>query len=373
MIGIHSPAVKGWCPGAYRPMMSGDGLIVRVKPRLCRITRAQGLALCDISRRFGNGVIDLTSRANLQLRGVAEDQHQQVLDLLLSHGLLDDTPEDEQKRSVIVTPLWQADDLNVTLHDAVCVRLDELPLLPPKMGIAIDAGDAPVLGETPADFRFERGTSGLILRADGMAQGREVTEETAIDALIDMANWFVTSGGVAAKRMARHVNTTPPCEAWQMHAPRPSGPRITPGGPVFGAAFGSLDAQALTTLITQSDCTGLRVTPWRMFILEDANPSAAQGFITAPGDPLMHVHACPGAPACAASTVETRKLARLLAPDYRDGLHVSGCAKGCAYPKMAATTLVGRDGTYDLVENGHPWDHPAQTGLMPAELIHKKT
>ncbi len=25
--------VKGWCPGALRPMESGDGLVVRVRPR----------------------------------------------------------------------------------------------------------------------------------------------------------------------------------------------------------------------------------------------------------------------------------------------------------------------------------------------------
>ena len=28
------PVVQGWCPGAHRPMMSGDGLVVRVRPRL---------------------------------------------------------------------------------------------------------------------------------------------------------------------------------------------------------------------------------------------------------------------------------------------------------------------------------------------------
>ena len=24
--------IKGWCPGALRPMLSGDGLVVRVRP-----------------------------------------------------------------------------------------------------------------------------------------------------------------------------------------------------------------------------------------------------------------------------------------------------------------------------------------------------
>ena len=29
--------VQGWCPGALRPMMSGDGLVVRVRPQAGRL------------------------------------------------------------------------------------------------------------------------------------------------------------------------------------------------------------------------------------------------------------------------------------------------------------------------------------------------
>ena len=64
-------AVKGWCPGALRPMESGDGLIVRVRPWNSALTPAQARAIADGARRHGNGLIDLTRRANLQLRGVS--------------------------------------------------------------------------------------------------------------------------------------------------------------------------------------------------------------------------------------------------------------------------------------------------------------
>ncbi|MFD1807161.1 hypothetical protein ACFSHQ_00890 [Gemmobacter lanyuensis] len=33
--------MQGWCPGALRPMMSGDGLVVRVRPRLGRLRADQ--------------------------------------------------------------------------------------------------------------------------------------------------------------------------------------------------------------------------------------------------------------------------------------------------------------------------------------------
>ena len=32
-----SGVVRGWCPNAWRPMAAGDGLLVRVRPRLGRL------------------------------------------------------------------------------------------------------------------------------------------------------------------------------------------------------------------------------------------------------------------------------------------------------------------------------------------------
>ena len=33
--------IKGWCPSALRPMQSGDGLVVRVRPRGGRLSAEQ--------------------------------------------------------------------------------------------------------------------------------------------------------------------------------------------------------------------------------------------------------------------------------------------------------------------------------------------
>lgn len=62
--------VKGWCPGALRPMPSGDGLIVRIRPFCGALSLEQARGLAALARRLGNGHIDLTRRANLQLRGL---------------------------------------------------------------------------------------------------------------------------------------------------------------------------------------------------------------------------------------------------------------------------------------------------------------
>lgn len=369
---------KGWCPGAYRPMMSGDGLIIRVRPRLGRLTADQVLGLCAVAQEFGSGIIDLTSRANLQLRGVNEDAHQQVLEAVLPLGLLDETPERESRRNITITPLWKVGDINQHLHDRLCEQLGNMPDLPAKIGVAIDAGPRTVLHDASADFRFEMGIDGdLVLRLDGMTHGRVVTPDTAIAALIEAAHWFVETGGPETKRMARHVNQTPPPAEWSVHAAVPHGSAVAPGptdqGIAYGAPFGSMEAVALAALFADSGATAMRLTPWRVFVLEDAPASPTQGFVTRADDPILAAHACPGAPACSAATVDTRALARALAPLHPDGLHVSGCAKGCAHPRPCATTLVGQNGVFDLVEQGHPWDQPRQRGLSAAEILRAQT
>ena len=83
------PAPKGWCPSSLRPMESGDGYIVRIKPAFGRVTRAQLEKIAHLADQFGNGIIELTNRANLQLRGVSMVDHPALIDALVLAGLVD--------------------------------------------------------------------------------------------------------------------------------------------------------------------------------------------------------------------------------------------------------------------------------------------
>lgn len=369
---IGPPQIKGWCPGAHRPMTAADGLVVRVRPRLGRLDAAQMRGLCDLAQRYGSGAIDLTSRANLQLRGVAEADHPALLEALNRLDLLDADPELEARRNLIVTPFWQEGDLTARITRTLLSRLADLPELPAKLGIAVDCGQAPVLHTASADFRIERSTDGLILRADGAPGGRPVTEETVHQALCEMAHWFVDHMTPDRRRMARVVAVTPLPPGWSCAAPRPAhatAPRIGshPMGALIGAPFGQLDAAAFAQVI--ADSPGVRITPWRSVLLEQVALPDHPAFITDPADPILRVDACPGAPLCPAASVQTRRLARALA-GRRDGhLHVSGCSKGCARACASDVTLVGRDGRFDLVHNGRASDSPCQTGLTPDDLL----
>ncbi len=368
-----SAQVRGWCPGAYRPMMSGDGLVVRVRPRLARLDRKQALGLCAAALRYGNGTIDLTNRANLQLRGIKQDDHAALLAELAALDLLDADPALETRRNILVSPFHDNDDLTVRLARNLTDRLGELPALPAKFGFAIDTGPAPMLAECSADIRFERGQTGLILRADGAETGLAVAETDAIGTAIALARWFSENCTPHLRRMARLIAAHPLPDIWRGTPAVRDTALCQPGphdmGMLYGAPFGQLDADALTSLIQRTGASALRVTPWRMFLLESAAATDPGAFITQRGDPLLCADACAGAPFCPQAEIETRAIARALAPRTRGSLHVSGCAKGCARSTPADVTLVGRAGRFDLVKHGRTGDEPAMRDLTPDDLL----
>ncbi len=371
---MNAPRVRGWCPTAHRPMMSGDGLLVRIRPRAGRMTADQARTVAELAHRFGNGLIDLTSRAGLQIRGVAEDVHPGLLRALVANGLADPDPDIEARRNFVVTPFWTSCDLTDRLACALSLRLAELPQLPAKAGIAIDTGTMPVLQDVPADFRFERdGEGALLLRGDGAERGRSIDEADAFDALNEMAAWFVESGGRESGRMKRHVSKMSLPEDWELAVPAEGGslcaPGRTKGGAVVGLPFGAMSADALAGLIAEADPGCVQVMPGRCLYLESARPVTHPAFIHDSSASLLDIAACPGAPRCTRATVPTRSVAQLLAKRGIRALHVSGCAKGCARSGPADVTLVGREGVFDLVRGGSVGDTPDRTGISEAELL----
>lgn len=366
-------AVKGWCPDAWHPMMAGDGLLVRVRPRLGRLTREQALGLCAAVGAYGNGQIDATQRAALQIRGVAEAGWRPLLDTLAMLDLIDVNPAREARANILVAPGWQEGDDTHRIATELLARLDDLPALPGKFGFVVDAGDAPVLHDHPGDLRIERGEhGGLILRADGRDTGVALDPGSEVAALIAVSHWFVASGGGAAKRMARHSASLP---GWAAGTCRPARAAVKPApgpqplGLVAALPFGRIDADVLARFVTDHSVAAVRVTPWRMVIFEGIAPASAATLNPATETATVHVDACVGAPACPQATVETRALARALAPHVAGTLHVSGCAKGCARARPADVVLTGRDGRFDLVRHGRAGDAPLLTGLAPDQIL----
>jgi precorrin-3B synthase len=371
--------IKGWCPSALRPMLSGDGLVVRLRPRGGRLSSAQAAGIAELSARHGNGLIDLTGRANLQIRGVRGESHAPLIEGLDRLGLVDAELDAETQRNVLLSPFWNAGDDIQSLAAELEQALAKRPLgLPEKFGFAVDCGERRVLAQAPADIRIERGSDGsLIVRADGAPRGRIVSRGEAIETALSLAEWFVASAGAKGGRgrMAAHLATTDlPHELASQTEPAPTtaspGPGIHLTGALVGLAFGQLQSATLTYLAGLAP--GLRMTAWRMILLEGMREMPMHdGLVTRADDPMLRVIACTGAPGCPEAHAETRMLAASLAPHISEDatLHVSGCAKGCAHPGPSEITLVGAADGYDLVRHGSPRDVPAMRGLAPSQLL----
>lgn len=349
-------------------MESGDGWVVRIRPRGGRLEAAQATAIAGAAEAYGNGVIELTGRANLQLRGVTPDSHPKLIAALADHGLIDAKIATETRRNIIVTPFADArtDDLAETL--AARLAASDLPL-PAKFGFAIDTGAAPVLTRDPADIRIERGPDGLLLRADGMDHAAALHR---VDDALELARWFLDMGGATGGRgrmaalIARGIRPYA-----RLLAPKPAsaaGPGAGPHGVLAALEFGQIPPDTLRRL---GRIGPLRMTPWRMLLVQGAlQLPQMPGLILDPADPRLRLRACPGAPACPQALAETRDLARSLGALVPQGsvLHVSGCAKGCGWPRAADRTLTATTAGFDLIRHGRAGDPAMLRGLHPDQL-----
>ncbi len=361
-------------------MPSGDGLVLRIRPPLGRLTQAQGHGIAELAARYAQPLLDLTSRANLQLRGIGEADYPALLAGLQVLGLIDTDVNAESRRNILVSPLWETGDGTPALARLLTEALAQptAPQPPAKFGFALDCGPIPLLRGCSADIRLERHAQGFLVFASGSARGVVASAECAIAQAMELAHWFITTGGApfGHGRMAALVAQTPvpahlastPVPATHAACP-PWG--LVPQGCVVGFEFGQMPADTLRAL---SALSPLRLTPWRSVLVEGAQSVPAittlSTLITHADDVRLRVSACTGAPGCSQAAAPTRELAHALAPLIPLGhrLHVSGCSKGCAHP-YKALTLVATPTGFDLIQHGTAASPPDARNLSPAAII----
>lgn len=375
--------VKGWCPGALRPMQSGDGLIARVRPRVGLLSLDQAHALAGLAGRLGNGHIDLTRRANLQIRGLREEDLAELQAELDRLGLIDADAEVEAIRNIMVAPLSAvgstarriAADLERALADD-----RRLLKLPTKFGLLVDEGGPASLANERADICLRVVEEKVVVGLDsgdgthwlGACPPAMVTEIVlcGLHAFLDRT----------PRRRLRDLPIEDQLEIHSVLLPLLSSlpPFERIGGRALGmvqgavgiaAPFGRLEAACLgrlTDLAADAGATELRLSPWRTLYAavhdEAAGRSLLQsaqalGLITHADDPLLRIEACPGAPDCESSSVDTRGDARRLASlaaahGFAGSIHVSGCTKGCAKSAPSDLLLVGSAGRYSVTREG---------------------
>ncbi|OAJ62279.1 oxidoreductase [Paraburkholderia ginsengiterrae] len=75
------------CPGLLRIVAARDGGICRIKLPGCELSAAQARAIAAASAKYAAGVIELTNRANLQVRGVKPGEEAALIAALVEAGL----------------------------------------------------------------------------------------------------------------------------------------------------------------------------------------------------------------------------------------------------------------------------------------------
>ena len=405
------PYRRGWCPGALRPMESGDGLLARVRASGGRLTLDQAAAIADVATVCGNGAINLSGRGNLYVRGLRNRTLPAFVARLDAVGLIDRDGEVERVRNIVVSPLDDIDgeaafDLapSVAALDHRMAEGETLRRLPAKFSFALDACGRLPISDQDADIRFEAARRekaaefAIFLAGDDALAARCVPAQTG-EAAARLASAFLALAGdvegaglrmrtlvgrVGAKRVFEHAGlVAKPMRRSERRASLGDvlGALAFGATAVVGAAapFGLIDAVRFKALIEQArtiGANGLRLTPWRAFAIVGIDPRLAPalvaicatlGFIVDSRDPRLRVVACPGAPACMHAHRGLHEDAARFAALLPDGdgvvLHLSGCAKGCARPRPTAATLTATQAGYDLVLAGRAGDSPARLGL----------
>jgi precorrin-3B synthase len=392
----HASLRRGACPGLSAPMPTGDGLLARLRPDGTMMLE-QMTGLCVAAGRRGNGIVEITSRGSIQVRGLNESSAPRFANDVaqLAIAAHDGVP-------VITDPLAGLDPdelidagpLADELRDVLAAHPIARPLAA-KISIAIDGGGALHLDALMADVRLR-----AVASADGprlhVAIGgdaatavalRTVRPTEAVDTVVRLLGEIARHGPDARARDVIHAEATDAFRPPARTAADPIGVhRLRRTQAVgIGFAFGHSDVAPLNELIDaarDAGATGMRTSPGRALLVLGVAPdrlasfvhvAKGLGFVVDRADPRRRVVACAGAPICASGEIAARALAPqvatvaapLLAPG--DMIHISGCAKGCAHRGAAALTAIGRAGRCGLLIDGAPAGS-CGVGALPQRL-----
>ncbi|KJK33357.1 hypothetical protein UK23_46460 [Lentzea aerocolonigenes] len=316
------------CPGAVELHAAADGGLARIRVPGGTLSAAQWDVVRTAAVELGSGSLELTSRANLQIRGLPDGV--ELGARLRSAGLLPSGTH-ERIRNIIAAPLEDNQPLVDALDTALCAD-PSLASLPGRFLVTVGASVSGLGG----DF----GLVDDVLLLAGTDTGVRVQDP--VDAVVTAARLFQELRGSAwrlsevddgVRKITEHFGTT--------DAPRIT-PAVTPVAPspaTPGVPLGRLDAQLLPGI-------PVRLTPWRSLIVPAGTDTS--GLITDPASPWHGVSACTGRPGCAKSLSDVRADARAwLGTPHSLPVHWSGCSRRCGRPAGDVIEFVATGDGYE--------------------------
>ncbi|MEP9356058.1 precorrin-3B synthase [Xanthobacter sp. KR7-65] len=380
------PARRGACPAFRAPMETGDGLILRLVPEAGALSAAQLRSLAAATARFGNGLMEITARGSLQVRGLTMETvaplQQAVLDLGITPRL---------GLAVDLSPLSGLDPTEERDARALAAAIGAgaasfAGRLGPKVSVIVDGGGAISLAGQKADVRLRAAGGDLWALSVGGSAPRLLEEGDAAAAALDA---IAAIAGLDRDRLGRAGRATdlPGCggSGPARRAPAALGRLpLNDGSFAFGIGlpFGAGEADLVSALADAAEAAGardLRPAAERVLLATGLSAAGAEAFaqtaqtlgcLVRGDDPRAFVSACAGAPACACGHFPARAMAPALAESLApllDGtvsVHLSACTKGCAHPAPATLAVVGMDGGAALVHDG-----PASGAAGPVRAV----
>lgn len=352
------------CPGALRLHAADDGALARVRVPGGVLSTCQARALGSAARRLGDGDLHLTSRGNVQLRGLREGCAGELADLLGEAGLLP-SPGHERVRNIVASPLSGLDarglsDVRPWLSslDAALCASDAARGLSGRFLFALDDGRGDVAGleadvtvRARADGAAQLSPGGVRIGHADVARASVAAAEVFLEAARDDGSgaWRVSGLHLAKEELAARVRRR--LDALGIpHEPRAE-PTAADPGPRPGALsravsvhvpFGRASGRQWRQLTDVAE-TELRLTPWRGVVVPvDGGRApaalaslAAAGLVTDPASPWLGVGACVGRPGCVRAHTDVRAdAARTVGTVIADTRPVywSGCERRCGRP-----------------------------------------
>ena len=328
---------RGACPSLAAPMATGDGWLARLmiaEP----LTARQLTGLAAAAARLGNGMIEITARGSLQVRGLAEHAADDLATAIATLGIAVAAGV-----PVLTSPLagLDPDEIADPRPLAAALRGFAGPL-PPKASAVVDGAGRLHLDEVPADLRLRAVPGGWLVAAGGTAATARALGVFETGEALAAARELLGRMSRANAR-ARDL-PLPSCETRDLPAARPAAPPVgrigIPDIAVHGVGlpFGQAESGALAGLAAAAGAARFLPAPGRTLLAIGLAPDAEQpfaataerlGFVTRPDDARLAIAACAGAPACASARLSTRRIAAEIAASRPE---LSPAACGCTCP-----------------------------------------
>jgi precorrin-3B synthase len=346
---------------------AADGALARFRLPGGRITAPQLVALAAAATEYGSPSMELTSRGNIQIRGITDTDA--VAAEAAAAGLLPSLTH-ERVRNIVASPLSGraggiADIRGLVDHlDSTIMATPALADLSGRFLFSIDDGRGDVSGLAPdVGAHFVTDDTAALLLA-GSDTGVRLPADEVVGTLITVAERFATIRG-NAWRVAELADpeslladlpvTAEAGTTWPSTLTGPIGWIDQRDGRVaLGAAvpLGVLEARVAEFLAAIE--APMAITPWRSLVVFDLDEGVADvalrvlapiGLVFDETSPWVGVSACTGSPGCAHSEADVRAdAAAAVGEPAASHRHFVGCERACGSPRGAEVLIATGDG-----------------------------